>query len=101
MTKELRDKADRKLRKTFFVSPGKEDIEPLRYEHAVVLAKNHCFVSKCDYYCDTTHSICGTPDLKEGSVQVFLPDDTSVPRRHNKSPYRRFVLPLVFIVFTS
>lgn len=23
-------------------------------------------------------------------MQVFLPDDTSVPRKHNKSPYRRY-----------
>uniref|UniRef100_A0A914HZI5 FAM20 C-terminal domain-containing protein n=1 Tax=Globodera rostochiensis TaxID=31243 RepID=A0A914HZI5_GLORO len=73
MTSELMENAERRLRKTFFVSP----------------AKNRCFVSKCDYYCDTTHAICGAPELKEGSVQVFLPDDTSVPRRHNKSPYRR------------
>lgn len=49
ITTEIYDKSDDELLKTFFVSPS----------------GNLCFHGKCSYYCDTSHAICGNPDMLE------------------------------------
>ncbi|XP_034488217.1 extracellular serine/threonine protein CG31145 isoform X1 [Drosophila innubila] len=76
ITTEIYQKADENLLKTFFVSPS----------------LNLCFHGKCSYYCDTSHAICGNPDLLEGSFAAFLPSLDSSNRKGRKlwrHPWRR------------
>ena len=65
--------AEGDLLKTFFISP----------------AGNLCFHGKCSYYCDTSHAICGSPDMLEGSFAAFLPSKSVVPRKTWRHPWRR------------
>lgn len=65
ITTEIYQKADENLLKTFFVSPS----------------LNLCFHGKCSYYCDTSHAICGNPDMLEGSFAAFLPSLDSSNRK--------------------
>lgn len=73
MTTEIYAITDEDILKTFFVSP----------------ANNLCFHGKCSYYCDTSHAICGNPDMLEGSFAVFLPSKDIAPRKSWRHPWRR------------
>lgn len=74
ITKEIRDiTTDKKLAKTFFISP----------------AGNVCFYGECSYYCSTEHALCGKPDQLEGSMAALLPDKALAKRRSWRSPWRR------------
>ncbi|XP_045180393.1 extracellular serine/threonine protein CG31145-like isoform X2 [Mercenaria mercenaria] len=73
MTKEIFLLAERKLKKTFYVSP----------------VGNLCFYGECSYYCDSRHSFCGNVDMIEGSLMVWLPEPPDGDRDRWKSPYRR------------
>ena len=68
ITTEIYQVADDNLLKTFFVSPS----------------SNLCFHGKCSYYCDTSHAICGNPDMLEGSFAAFLPSFEQAGRKVRK-----------------
>uniref|UniRef100_A0A5S6QRH0 Fam20C domain-containing protein n=1 Tax=Trichuris muris TaxID=70415 RepID=A0A5S6QRH0_TRIMR len=72
LTSDLMETADETLKDTFFYSP----------------VGNVCFVSLCKYYCMTGMAICGKPDQKEGSLQMFI-SHPHTPFRRVTSPYRR------------
>lgn len=73
MTYEIKRLADRKLAKTFFISP----------------ANNVCFHGSCSYYCDTGHAICGNPDTVEASLATFLPPEKIGRRKTWRNPWKR------------
>ncbi|KAK2189595.1 hypothetical protein NP493_101g01004 [Ridgeia piscesae] len=73
MTHDILRLADKKLAKTFYISP----------------AGNVCFYGQCSYYCDTNHALCGRPDMLEGSMAAFLPGSLTVKRKKWLHPWKR------------
>ncbi|XP_045476439.1 extracellular serine/threonine protein CG31145 [Harmonia axyridis] len=73
ITKDIYEKAEGELLKTFFISPS----------------DNVCFHGKCTYYCDTSHAICGNPDMLEGSFAAYLPPLEFMARKVWRHPWRR------------
>jgi len=73
ITRDIYSLAEGSLLKTFFISP----------------AGNLCFHGKCSYYCDTSHAICGTPDMLEGSFAAMLPPKSVASRKTWRHPWRR------------
>jgi hypothetical protein len=94
MTLDLWEKAETELAKTFFYSPGMQNLNKFHFVENLIffkiLAGNVCFTGHCSYYCDTTHAICGRPkDRMEGSVQLMLPSKPLVKWKIVSHPYRR------------
>ena len=54
-----------------------------------ILANNICFHGSCSYYCDTSHAICGNPDMLEGSFATFLPPEKLAARKTWRNPWKR------------
>lgn len=74
LTKDIWQKANQPLAKTFFYSP----------------AGNTCFTGHCSYYCDTGHAICGKPGNRiEVAMQLMLPHKPLVDWSSTMHPYRR------------
>ncbi|XP_033215034.1 extracellular serine/threonine protein CG31145 [Belonocnema kinseyi] len=73
MTTEIYQITTGDILKTFFISP----------------AGNLCLHGRCTYYCDTSHAVCGNPDLLEGSFAAFLPDKEVASRKVWRHPWRR------------
>ena len=73
MISEIKNVANAHLKRKFYISP----------------ADNVCFYGDCSYYCDTTHGVCGKPDMLEGSFAVFLPQDDVADRVTWRNPWRR------------